>query len=86
MAEAAGLCARVACLQVGPGPHWSAAVGHFDPGTKCSANCFYSQKSQILVQTCKIHILFSVCQKNVYNMSKCSENCNLQVYDQCMHD
>jgi hypothetical protein len=70
MAELPGLCASVACLRVGLGPLQSATKGQQTPGTKSPAAFFNFRK---ITETCKIHILFPVYQKNMNNMSKWSE-------------
>jgi hypothetical protein len=76
--------ARLACHR-GPGPHSSLAVGRSDPGEKSSCAVNYFQKFQTLVQTCKMHILFSVCQKNTHDISKCSEKWDLHFSIKIMH-
>jgi hypothetical protein len=85
MAELPGLCASVACLQVGHGPQRSAALGHFGPSVKSSCNLFLFPKFQNLLKTCKRHIYLSVSQKNMYDTPKCSQKDALCVYVNLMH-
>jgi hypothetical protein len=51
-------------------PYRSVTVGQQTPGTKISCSLFQFQK---IIETCKIHRIFHVCQKNANDLSKCSE-------------
>jgi hypothetical protein len=76
--------ARLACL-VGLGPQQSVALGQVNLGAKCFASYFISRKFQKNANTCLIHRIFPVYQKNVYYISKCSENHALLFSIKFMH-
>jgi hypothetical protein len=69
---------------VGLGPQRSETVGHSDPMQKDSP-CLFLEKLQKSAKSCKMHILFPVYQKKVYDLSKCSEKWTLPVCVNIMH-
>jgi hypothetical protein len=56
-----------------PPAHVSAALARSGPGVKSLPGYSISRKLQKIFKPCKNHRKFSVTQKNVYNISKCSE-------------
>jgi hypothetical protein len=73
----AGLCpADLASVdwRVGLEPHPSAALGKKNPGCKkFCAQFLFPEKLLQVFEFCKMHRILHVCQKNVNDLSKCSE-------------
>jgi hypothetical protein len=76
--------ARLACL-VGLGPQQSVTLGQVNLGAKCSASYFISRKFQRNANTCLIHRIFFVLQKNMNYISKCSGKHDLHSCIDIMH-
>jgi hypothetical protein len=71
--------------RVEAGAPQSEAVGQVDPGAKVPTDLFYFQEIQKNTTTCKMHIYLSVGQKNVYDLSNCSEKHALHFCIKIMH-
>jgi hypothetical protein len=70
---------------MGLGPQQSVDLGPVDPGIKSSCALFLFPEFQKIVQSCKMHIFRSGCQKNMYDIPKCSQKDALFFYVKIMH-
>jgi hypothetical protein len=65
---------------------WSVALGQTDPGAKSPPHVFHFLEKLLQgSKTCKMHRKISICQKNAYDIPKCSEKYALHVYVKFIH-
>jgi hypothetical protein len=80
-ADLASVAARVEA-----GAPQSVTVGHSEPVQEVSMRFILIPENLLqMFETCRIHRILSVRQKNTNDLSKCLEKCNLQVYVKFMH-